>query len=680
TANGIKVPSADVLLDRAAGANSTLKIYGKGLPDYGEGVFQDMLYMLENYAASTIPRYSIEGQVWYNNVGTGTGSPTSGPELFIRKTKTVGATEGLNIATDWDAIILASGSSAMTGELSLAGNPTDPTHAVPLLMLTTHTTDFDIHITPEQNTFLDGLDITGSPPNLTATEVNYLSTTTSDVQVQLDSKVSRTGDTMIVGSPPANITFVGGEVLGLPVVPSVDDAAASKKYVDDQNSVGTGELTAVAFVAAPAVGSPPIFVDTSLTTALFTVTSPSTTYNLQLDDISRAGHAHAADEIVLDNSFNGAYPTNLQGSTEYVDAEIENIKQELASITNPEVIITLNIERQFELLGSDILVGSPVTPYSVLSHIVDDNNLSITINGVKQYNHTHGYQDVVFYRNIGSQSLTHLDDTADYDFNINVDGAGATLITITSGTAVDLFGELLNAINNAMNVGSPPALDNVLASISDGKIAFITDSSGTGSTISITDPSTANDYLFDIDAAPLAINSATFVSDAVTVTGSPPGSPTPVPDTIEILGDVSSTFSVGTVFSIVGSFDTTYNVSFDGTYSVHVSGPTVGGSPLTTTIPIAVPESPNTNTPLIPAYVPGGSPTPPAPSPSTYGDTHITPIANIAYVDSAVAGLTGDYAETDAAGNTAVSGETTSHILFNYDILTGSRIETLKYT
>lgn len=523
---------------------------------------------------------------------------------------------------------------------------------------------------------MDGLLIGGSPASLQADDVNALIGISGNVQTQLDNKLSLSGGTMDAGlSPPANITFQGGEVLGLPAVPSAADAAASKQYVDDQITSGTGELTAIAWI--PSTVSPPPTIDVNENTAVFTVTSPSTSYNLYLEGVSRDGHTHAAIDVVLDNSFNTAYPTNLQASTEYVEGELESIKQQIG--TGQPVEVTLNIERKFELLSSTIVAGSP---YQVLPHTVDDNNLSITINGIKQYNHSRASQNIVFKSGILSSFVTGLDDTLDYDFNINVDGAGATLITITAGTTVTTFDDLITAINNAMNVGSPPLLNNVVASVTiDGVITFITDSSGSGSTISITDPSTANDYLFDIDASPDAINSAVFVSDTSQVIGSPPGSPAtlPTPDTIEILGDVSATFTVGRAFAIFGSSDPTYG-TFDGTYSVHVNGPVVGGSPLTTSIPIAQLGAPNTNVPLLGAYNPAGSPTPPAPSPSAYGDVYITPLVNIDYVDTAVSGLSGDYTETDAAGNDVRAGELTSYVVFNYDILSGSRIETLKYS
>jgi hypothetical protein len=87
------------------------------------------------------------------------------------------------------------------------------------------------HMTSTQNSFLDALNLTGSPETLTAAHVNFLSNVTSNVQDQLDDKISRAGDTM---DSAADLAFVGGgEVTGLPASPSAT-AAASKEYVDAQ--------------------------------------------------------------------------------------------------------------------------------------------------------------------------------------------------------------------------------------------------------------------------------------------------------------------------------------------------------------------------------------------------------------------------------------------------------------
>lgn len=57
------------------------------------------------------------------------------------------------------------------------------THA-DLSLLDQHIADMSVHLTPAQNTFLDGLNL----PSLTATEVNYMDGVTSSVQTQLNAK------------------------------------------------------------------------------------------------------------------------------------------------------------------------------------------------------------------------------------------------------------------------------------------------------------------------------------------------------------------------------------------------------------------------------------------------------------------------------------------------------------
>ncbi len=80
TANGPVSPSDSNFISQAVSARTTLKLYGKGMQEYGEGIEQNLIYMLENFANSTRPVNSIEGQLWYS---TGSGSPSI-QELFIR--------------------------------------------------------------------------------------------------------------------------------------------------------------------------------------------------------------------------------------------------------------------------------------------------------------------------------------------------------------------------------------------------------------------------------------------------------------------------------------------------------------------------------------------------------------------------------------------------------------------
>lgn len=81
--------------------------------------------------------------------------------------------------------------------------------------LSSHSADTALHITSNQNTFLDALNL----PTLTGTEVNYMAGVTSAVQTQLNDKVSKSGDTMT-------------GLLTLSANPSSGLQAATKQYVD----------------------------------------------------------------------------------------------------------------------------------------------------------------------------------------------------------------------------------------------------------------------------------------------------------------------------------------------------------------------------------------------------------------------------------------------------------------
>lgn len=712
TVNGLAKPSEAALMANASSANTTLKLYGKGLPEYGEGVLQDIIYMLENFANADRPHLAIEGQMWYENVGG---------ELFIRNA----TGDGSNLTADWDAVILATGTSAMTGHLSLiAADPTDALHAVSLGYLTTgHFADDTIHITADQNTFLDALTL----PTLTGTEVNQLIgiSTGSTVQAQLDGKLNLSGGTMVSG---VNINFGGGgEVLGLPVLPSAT-AATSKEYVDNRFAAGDGGdgvLTSTQWLLGGG-GSP---ADITQTTLELTVTLPGGGSSLfEIYNIARVGHTHDATDVTFDNTFNPAYPTTTQAAIEYTDSikvsalnpvfpsnitvsgniigntatfgstvsaseptsgihlATKSYVDSLVGTTTPEAGATA--QRLFNILTADLI--SPAT-YTVQRHLASDDTISITINGVKQYLSTRAEVDIQYAIDFTGASATGLDQSLNYEFDITVDGGSPpTTITITAGTDTTVHGFLATAINQQLG-GSPPLVDAQFTIEDVLTERFTTTSHGSTSSIVIADPGGANTYLFTEDLSPATIVDATFFSDPpIENAGSPPAVGTPFgsplaarPDTIEIFGDVRVNYPVGQPFAIRGSDDAIYG-SYDGVYSVHVHGATYD---LTNTIiPIAIVDDETLNIPLLPTYTPQaggspfGSPVTPIPAPSPFGSTYISPLVGFDSVATPVAGLEGDYIETDASGNASIRNTLTSEVVFNYDILNGSKIETLRFT
>jgi len=767
TTNGILSPTNGTFIPQAVSAKTTLKLYGKGMQDYGEGIQQNLIYMLENFSNSVRPLNSIEGQLWYNNVGY-SGSPTigpTGPQLYIRNT----AADSFP-ATGWDAVILATGTSHMTGELILAGDPTESLGAVTKQYVDRHISDMGspqiFHLTAAQNQFLDSF---GSPQLLVDAiqALDGLAIGGSPfitVQDLFDAKVNKSGDTMtgtlIVssgGSPLANIivnggdisinggdiNFVvsgnvnvnGGEVLGLPAVPSAT-GAASKEYVDALvfSAGADGVLQSVETVTgSPLTGSPVINVNEN--TLRFTVTNPfsgSPTIDTVIDikGITRVGHNHNASEIVFDNF--GSPTLSISGAT--VKDVIENIDIVKAPIVSPTFTGTTNINtmvvsgastftgqvnvleptlasnpatknyvdtaisgisttanvivtRTFEALGSPSPIGSPALPYLTQTSIVGDNKLSVSINGIKQYAHSYAKQNILYTDSLGiveSATLTGLDQTKTYTFAVNIDGGGPVTISIPAGTDTTTHNTLTLAINSIM-VFASPVLANAVFSIegANGE-AFTANTSGGTSSIAITDPgpigSPESVYLFATDPTPTTIIGANFRSQSSITTGSPVGSPlTSIPDDIIISGDVTASFPAGKSFTIRGSAEAIYG-SYDGGYRVHDIGPLFLGSPAVTLVPIASLANSNTNVPLLATYDPTASPAMTLPmtgSPANYGQVHFTPIVEFVQVAPAINGVEGDYAFVDSLGNTTIFGTESSYLLFNYSIPSGSLIETI---
>ncbi len=64
TTNGPVTPNDETLDARATDAASTLLLYGKGAPDYGERIQENMLHQLENFANNVEPAYPVHGQFW----------------------------------------------------------------------------------------------------------------------------------------------------------------------------------------------------------------------------------------------------------------------------------------------------------------------------------------------------------------------------------------------------------------------------------------------------------------------------------------------------------------------------------------------------------------------------------------------------------------------------------------
>jgi hypothetical protein len=71
TVNGPSTPTGSVD-PTAVGANTSLFLYGKGAPNYGDRLQEDMIYILENFYGSAEPSFPTPGQLWFNDSVTPT--------------------------------------------------------------------------------------------------------------------------------------------------------------------------------------------------------------------------------------------------------------------------------------------------------------------------------------------------------------------------------------------------------------------------------------------------------------------------------------------------------------------------------------------------------------------------------------------------------------------------------
>jgi len=64
TTNGPENPTTNTLDSKAASAATSLLLHGKGSPNYGERIQEDILHTMEHFAGAIEPTYPIGGQVW----------------------------------------------------------------------------------------------------------------------------------------------------------------------------------------------------------------------------------------------------------------------------------------------------------------------------------------------------------------------------------------------------------------------------------------------------------------------------------------------------------------------------------------------------------------------------------------------------------------------------------------
>jgi hypothetical protein len=559
TTNGPTSPTVLALDPSAVSANTSLLLYGQGMPNYGERIQENILHLLENFSGPNVPTYAIEGQLWYNT------APGGSPVASV-----------LNIynGSAWDGVILASGTTTMTANLGMGGNQinnlADPTELQDAVTVAYADATY-------LNVAADGM--TGNL-NMNSNLITNVGDPVSDAdamsRLYADNRyVNVTGDTMSgvlymgLGGSPADTNQIKNVA-----DPTTGQDAATKQYVDDQllslgadGVVNNGSLSWPNITLTRTLGLPDVTIDISHTHAAadttFTATGDIAATDVQAAiaelDTEKAPKASpnfsgtialtAGATLILDSD-----PiTALEAATkQYVDFQVGAI--------TPPTPLAITIAR-------DLTTSSGATLFTAPLYVVGSNNLMVHVNGIKYYASTAGRQKVEFAPSSMDPAAlipTGLGGSpaSSYSFDITVDGVGPQIITI-DGSLATTPDDLITQLNLAIAAGSPTLA--VTASLYDAdNIIFTSNSIGVSSSV----------LLSDIDLFSSLPGFYTVITDVLAgVAGA---------GYFGIPGDYSFHFVSGETFSISGS------TGNDGAYTVHASGSTyVGGETriyVTTTI------------------------------------------------------------------------------------------------
>lgn len=657
----------------ATSANTTLKLYGKGMPEYGQGVMQDLIYVLENFANDEAPKGAVEGQQWYNNAN--------------------GVLAVTHDGTTWDNLLLASGVVPMAADLDMGGNritnmaaPSTGSDAVTLTYANTNYLNATGDNISGNLNFISAADLVmnsaGSQVQLadgTATDpaLTFLSDTDNGMYyVGTNSFAFSTNATQRLLIEANGTLSVAGTANYETLVLS-DDDIPNKKYVDDEITTATTgtSLTGVSF--EPLVAGSPFPVNATDEVMVFEIGGVPSIYVYGLDYI---GKIKPASEVSfsptagitstdVQNAIVEVKSTQLDKTGDSMTGQLGMSGNRITSLGFPATDtdaankayvddVLLN-----ELSNRVFLTDGVTDTYDVFDHPADGNGLQLYLNGNKQYRDSSGFAELGYARTvatINASTLTYIDETVlDYAFDVVIDGgspiapitvflplvfAGSPAVPISTED-VSTHGLLLAAINNALN---PFGVTLNISGINNTE-EIKSDTFGAGSVVSITTPSgSPATYLFDIPAT-LSVTAINYTA------GSPFGAGSPVTyDSFEVAGDQTASFPVGRKFTLLNTAtDDLITTNIDGVYTVVSS--TFGAATV-----IEVEEE---------IWQEGIV--------TTLGDISLTNVAGL-ITNTSTNGLDLNYQELDVDGNTANRGDNSTQIKFNTLPPADSVVEVIK--
>ena len=464
----------------AVSANTSLVFVGKGMPDYGDTVQNNFIYLLEHFANPNPPIAPTQGQIWYKNADyVDVPNPTE-KGLYVYN------------GSSWDTVVMET-ATGVTSDIDMGGlyrvinhplpiNPTDATtkqyvddsitdiHGINL--------DTNLHLNTTDKTLLDGITVT-------FVDINQLAGVTSPIQgqfddlptqftalsVQFDDKVDRAGDTML-----GNLSLGSNRIVSL-AEPILSDDAATKSYVDTSvgalsstdGVVNAGSLNPITGVLtlSRTIGTP-VVVSGLFASQIHNHTDAEVTHNVS---------APISQSYIVSQALNlGTYPSPpVYDSITYLDQAVYDSNRPVhrEMITAPGGVTSFDLSQGGNRPDMEYNVG--------------ENKLQVFMNGVKQYASECGKSVISLYNPIiGLTSDTGLAISTPYSFDITVDGGVPDTVTITTpAMAPYTFLQLLLDIDTELVSLSLPVAVGLEQYLDRIEFIFTSHTFGSGSAVTV---------------------------------------------------------------------------------------------------------------------------------------------------------------------------------------------------
>lgn len=529
--NGPATPNTAAFMPGAVSANTTLQILGHGWPQYGVPVWQDFIYLLENYANATPPSYPIPGQLWFNDSSQAlsiydgstwipfqssvvTGDFDMNGFHIINLAPPTNPNDAVNLAYV-NANFLKLSGGAVTGTITMSGASTQIVLPnAPILgtnaankayvdtQIATVTADLGNYLP------LSGGALTGpvtSSSSLTISGLTSLASVSASGNATIGGSLGVTGPATFNSSS----SFAGPATFSSPVTlqsttltitsggsidmsnnyidnlatPLTANQAATKQYVDSLISSGGGS----AFVSGAFNPTNGVLTLTRADSSVLTVTG----------DAAPFVHTHTGNDVTVVTSVMTGTFLPAQAIADFSAPYM--YLQRAIDLLNQGVSVQQGRTRKFVTIGdgTTTLINLP------FEYITDMNNLQVYVNGVKQLADSRAAATLSYFSNLSAGGpavpgpdtfqlsvATNSGSVTDYDFVVPSDGY--TNIGFVQALTAGLTG-----------AGVP-----VTATIDGNQILIYSSTVGVGSFVTLT-AGTTNDLLIQLSNSGATIANGT---------------------------------------------------------------------------------------------------------------------------------------------------------------------------